>query len=83
VTWGWGTANPARAGLGISRREEEGKSGAMSAARASQSVKSERCRHLQLQDDELGVVIAALKEKLDRDRCPCAPRLEAASKILE
>jgi len=31
---------------------------------------------LDLTDDELAAVIAALKEKLDRDRSPRAPRLE-------
>jgi hypothetical protein len=31
---------------------------------------------LDLTDDELAAVIAALKEKLDRDRYPRAPRLE-------
>jgi hypothetical protein len=31
---------------------------------------------IDLDDDELGAVIAALKEKLDRDRYPRAPRLE-------
>jgi hypothetical protein len=31
---------------------------------------------LDLTDDELAAVIAALKEKLDRDRHPRAPRLE-------
>ena len=37
---------------------------------------------LDLDDDELAAVIAALKEKLDRDKYPRAPRLEPFPKAL-